>query len=57
MKKTYLMPAIRTIEIRSKLMQFTSGEQDTTPVDPDNPKEPDEAMSRAYHGFSLWDEE
>ena len=39
-------------------MQFVSGEQDTTPVDPSKPKDPGEAMSREnIHIFSLWDEE
>ena len=38
-------------------MQFVSGEQDTTPVDPSKPKDPGSAMSREDRGFSLWDEE
>ena len=57
MKKIYLKPSMRAIEMENELMQFTSGEQDTTPVDPGNPKDPGEAMSRDDRGFSLWDEE
>ena len=35
MKKNYLQTAIRAVMIKKELMQFTSGEQDKTPVDPD----------------------
>ena len=57
MKKRYLMPAMRAVKIEKELMQFVSGEQDTTPVNPDKPKDPGSAMSRDDRGFSLWDEE
>jgi hypothetical protein len=57
MKKIYLKPSMRAIEMENELMQFVSGEQDTTPVDPSKPKDPGEAMSREDRGFSLWDEE
>ena len=57
MKKRYLMPAMRAVEMEKELMQFISGEQDTTPVNPDKPKDPGQAMSRDDRGFSLWDEE
>ena len=57
MKKNYLKPLIRAVEMENELMQFVSGEQDTTPVDPTKPKDPGEAMSREDRGFSLWDEE
>ena len=57
MKKNYLKPLIRAVEMEKELMQFTSGEQDTTPVDPSKPKDPGSAMSREDRGFSLWDEE
>ena len=52
-----MMPTIRAVEIEKELMQFVSGEQTTTPVDPSKPKGPAEAMSREDRGFSLWDEE
>ena len=57
MKKRYLMPAMRAVKIEKELMQFVSGEQATTPVDPSKPKDPGSAMSRDDQGFSLWDEE
>ena len=57
MKKDYMTPAIWAVEIGNKLMQFISGEQDTTPVNPDTPKDPGDALSRDDRGFSLWDEE
>ena len=57
MKKRYLMPAMRAVKIEKELMQFVSGEQDTTPVDPSKPKDPGSAMSREDRGFGLWDEE
>jgi len=57
MKKRYLMPTMRAVEMENELMQFVSGEQTTTPVDPSKPKGPGEAMSRENRGFSLWEEE
>ena len=57
MKKRYLMPTMRAVEMENELMQFVSGEQTTTPVDPSKPKGPGEAMSREDRGFSLWEEE
>ena len=57
MKKNYLKPAMRAVEMENELMQFVSGEQDTTPVNPDKPQDPGSAMSREDRGFSLWDEE
>jgi hypothetical protein len=57
MKKRYLMPAMRAVKIEKELMQFVSGEQTTTPVDPSKPKDPGQAMSRDDRGFSLWEEE
>ena len=57
MKKRYLMPAMRAVKMEKELMQFVSGEQTTTPVNPDKPKDPGSAMSRDDQGFSLWDEE
>ena len=57
MKKRYLMPAMRVVKIEKELMQFASGEQATTPVDPSKPKDPGQAMSRDDRGFGLWDEE
>ena len=57
MKKRYIMPAMRTVKIEKELMQFVSGEQTTTPVDPSKPKDPGQAMSRDDRGFRLWDEE
>ena len=57
MKKSYLMPAMRAVKIEKELMQFVSGEQTTTPVDPSKPKDPGQAMSRDDRGFRLWDEE
>ena len=57
MKKNYLKPSIWAVEMENELMQFVSGEQDTTPVDPSKPKDPGSAMSREDRGFSLWDEE
>ena len=57
MKKNYLKPSIRAVEMENELMQFVSGEQDTTPVDPTKHKDPGSAMSREDRGFSLWDEE
>ena len=56
MKRRYLKPAIRAVVIANELMQFTSGEQDKTPVDPEHPQDPGNAMSREDAGFSLWDE-
>ena len=56
MKKNYLQPAIRAVMIEKELMQFTSGEQDKTPIDPEHPQDPGNAMSRKDSGFSLWDE-
>jgi hypothetical protein len=57
MKKRYMMPAMRAVKIEKELMQFVSGEQTTTPVDPSKPKDPGSAMSRDDRGFLLWDEE
>ena len=57
MKKNYLKPSIRAVEMENELMQFVSGEQDTTPVNPDKPKDPGSAMSREDRVFSLWDDE
>jgi len=57
MKKNYLKPSIWAVEMENELMQFVSGEQDTTPVNPDKPKNSGDAMSREDRGFSLWDEE
>ena len=57
MKKRYLMPAMRAVYMENGLMQFVSGEQDTTPVAPSKPKGPGEAMSREIPSFSLWDAE
>ena len=57
MKKRYLMPAMRAVKIEKELMQFMSGEQTTTPVDPSKPKDPGSAMSREDRSFSLWDDE
>ena len=57
MKKKYLKPSIRAVEMENELMQFVSGEQDTTPVDPTKPKDPGSAMSREDRVFSLWDDE
>ena len=57
MKKNYLKPSIWAVEMENELMQFVSGEQDTTPVNPDKPKNLGDAMSREDRGFSLWDEE
>ena len=57
MKKNYLQPSIWAVEMENELMQFVSGEQDTTPVNPDKPKDPGQAMSRDDRDFSLWDEE
>ena len=57
MKKRYLMPTMRAVKIEKELMQFVSGEQTTTPVDPSKPKDPGQAMSRDDRGFRLWDEE
>ena len=51
------MPAMRAVKIEKELMQFVSGEQATTPVDPSKPKDPGQAMSRDDRGFGLWDEE
>ena len=57
MKKNYLKPSMVAVKIENELMQFVSGEQDTTPVNPDKPKDPGQAMSRDDRGFSLWDDE
>ena len=57
MKKNYLKPSIWAVEMENELMQFVSSEQDTTPVNPDKPKNSGDAMSREDRGFSLWDEE
>jgi hypothetical protein len=57
MKKRFIMPTMRAVEMEKELMQFVSGEQDTTPVNPDKPKNSGDAMSRDDRGFSLWDEE
>ena len=57
MKKSYKKPSIRAVEMENELMQFISGEQTTTPVDPSKPKDPGQAMSRDDRGFRLWDEE
>ena len=57
MKKRYLMPAMRAVKIEKELMQFVSGEQTTTPVNPGKPKDPGSALSREDQGFALWDEE
>ena len=57
MKRRYLKPATRAVDMENELMQFVSGEQTTTPVDPSKPKDPGQAMSRDDRGFRLWDEE
>ena len=57
MKRRYLKPATRAVDMENELMQFVSGEQTTTPVDPSKPKDPGSAMSREGRGFGLWDEE
>jgi len=49
-------PAARAVMIEEELMQFQSGETDKTPVDPEHPQDPGNAMSREATGFSLWDE-
>ena len=57
MKKKYLKPSMVAVKIERELMQFVSGEQTTTGVDPSQKANPGEAMSRDYRSFSLWDEE
>ena len=57
MKKSYKKPSIRAVDMENELMQFVSGEQTTTPVNPGKPKDPGSALSREDQGFSLWDEE
>ena len=57
MKTNYLKPSMVAVKIENELMQFVSGEQDTTPVNPDKPKDPGQAMSRDDRGFGLWDDE
>jgi hypothetical protein len=57
MKKIYLKPLMKAVKIELELMQFTSSEQETAPVDPGKPKDPDDAMSRKGQAFSLWDDE
>jgi hypothetical protein len=57
MKKKYLKPSMVAVKIERGLMQFVSGEQTTTGVDPSQKANPSEAMSRDYRSFSLWDEE
>ena len=57
MKKSYEKPSIRAVDMENELMQFVSGEQTTTPVNPGKPKDPGSALSREDQGFSLWDEE
>ena len=51
------MPAMRAVDMENELMQFVSGEQTTTPVDPSKPKDSGSAMSRDDRGFSLWEAE
>ena len=57
MKNNYLKPSMVAVKIERELMQFVSGEQTTTGVDPSQKANPSEAMSRDYRSFSLWDEE
>jgi hypothetical protein len=57
MKKVYLAPAIRAVMIAEELMQFTSVETSTTPVDTSQSKDPGEALSRESSSLSVWDEE
>ena len=59
MKKRYMMPTIRAVEMdnRAMLDTMSDGEEIDVPVDPSKPKDPGEAMSREGRGFSLWDEE
>lgn len=57
MKKSYEKPSIRAVDMENELMQFVSGEQTTTPVNPGKPKDPGSALSREDQGFALWDEE
>lgn len=48
---------MKAVKIELELMQFTSSEQETAPVNPEKPKNPNDAMSRKGQGFSLWDDE
>ena len=57
MKKSYKKPSIRAVDMENELMQFVSGEQTTTPVNPGKPKDPGSALSRDDRGFSLWEAE
>lgn len=56
MKKNYQQPTIKDVLIMSdELLVFASGnETDTTPVHQDEPKAPEEALSR-HRGY--WEEE
>jgi len=56
MKKIYLMPKIRAVEIEGgRLLNPASEEEIKLPVDPE-PADPEEHLSRGNNGFSLWDE-
>ena len=57
MKKNYLKPSMVAVKIERELMQFVSGQQTTTTVDPSVTVDPEDVMSRDYRSFSLWDEE
>ena len=59
MKKRYMMPTIRAVEMdnRAMLDTMSDGEEIDVPVDPSKPKDPGEAMSREIPSFSLWDAE
>ena len=58
MKKRYMMPAIRAVEMESgPLLEPASEEEIQVPIDPSKPKDPSETLSRDDQGFSLWDEE
>ncbi len=57
MKKNYLKPSMVAVKIERGLMQFVSGQQTTTTVDPSVTVDPEDVMSRDYRNFSLWDDE
>ena len=58
MKKRYMMPTIRAVEMDNRAMLDTMSENEIdVPVDPSKPKDPGEILSREGRGFSLWDEE
>ena len=57
MKKIYLKPKIRAVEIEGgRLLNSASEEEIALPVDPGTPKDPEEQLSREAVGFSIWDE-